>query len=86
MQNLLVRFFKGEALGVQDVKAILNEYVRLAEIDAGDVVDRMLALDLNNPFARQQISNALHNSASFLSSHYTITRVFDKEGHQLMVY
>jgi hypothetical protein len=86
MQNLLVRFFRGESLGIEEVRAILKEYVRLAEKDAGDVIDRMLALDLNNPFARQQINNALHNSASFLSSHYTITRVFDKEGHILMVY
>ena len=86
MQKLLVKYYRGESLTIDEVRVILEEYVKLAEKNAGDVIAKMLSQNLNHPIAHQLITVALDTSARYLSGHYTITRVFNKEGHQLMVY
>ena len=85
MKTLLVKYFKGESLTIDEVKAILKEYIHLTGKNAGDVVDKVFSQNVN-PIVHQLIMTALNTSANYLTQHYTITRVFSKEGNLLMVY
>lgn len=84
MEKLLIKFFKNEPLTADEANAILKEYTRLAGKNANDIIEKMFVQ--NNPIAHQMILSALNVSANYLTQHYTITKVFSKEGNLLMVY
>jgi len=84
MEKLLVKFFKNEPLTADEAKAMLKEYARLVGKDANDIIEKMFAH--SNPIAHQMILSALNVSANYLTQHYTVTKVFSKEGNLLMVY
>jgi len=88
METLLVKYFRNESLTENEVKAILKEYIHLTGKNAGDVVEKVFSqISQNmNPIVHQLITTALSTSAHYLTQHYTITRVYSKEGQLLMVY
>lgn len=85
MEKLLVKYFRNESLTENEVKAILKEYIHLTGKNAGDVVEKVFSQNMN-PIVHQLITTALSTSAHYLTQHYTITRVYSKEGQLLMVY
>ena len=84
MKNILVRYYSGQPIQMEEIAKILEEYMDRA--DRKNPVLLQAILSPNNPFRNDMINKAVQVSADYLSSFYTITRVFSKEGNLLMVY
>ena len=82
MKNLLVKYYNGNELTLDEVVRLLNEYMRVMGKTDNTIIQNML----KSPMAQQLFQKALHIAAERLKEDYTITTVYSKEGQKLIVF
>jgi hypothetical protein len=84
MKTILIKYYSGHPIQMEEIVKLLEEYMN--HTGKKNPVLLQTILSPNNPFRNDMINKAVQVSADYLSSLYTITRVFSKEGNLLMVY
>lgn len=84
MKELVIKYFRGHALTIDECVKLMEEYMSKTGKSNPDLISKML--DPMNPFAQGMLQQAVDVSARLLAEEYTITRLYSKEGNLLMVY
>jgi hypothetical protein len=82
MRNILLKYFSGHPLTIDEVIMLVEEYMKKNNKVYPNFIHNMVT----SPASQMLIQKALELSADDIKEDYTITRVFSKEGQLLMVY
>lgn len=84
MKELVMRYFRGQALNIDECVKLMEEYMKKTNKDNPTLIQKLI--DPMNPFGPAMLQQAVDISARSLAEDFTITRLHSKEGNLLMVY
>ena len=84
MRELIIKYFRGHALTIDECVRLMEEYMRKTGKSNPDLISKLL--DPMNPFVQGMLQHAVDTSARLLAEEYAITKLYSKEGQLLMVY
>jgi hypothetical protein len=84
MRELVIKYFRGHALTIDECVRLMEEYMRKTGKSNPDLISKLL--DPMNPFVQGMLQHAVDTSARLLAEEYNITKLYSKEGQLLMVY
>jgi hypothetical protein len=82
MKSLLLKYFSGQPLTIDEVIQIIDVYMKKNNKEYPNFIHNMLS----SPASQMLIQKALELSIEDIKDDYTITRLYSKEGQLLMVY
>jgi hypothetical protein len=84
MKELIMRYFRGQALNIDECVKLMEEYMKKTNKDNPTLIQKLI--DPMNPFGPAMLQHAVDVSARSLAEDFAITRLYSKEGNLLMVY
>jgi hypothetical protein len=84
MKELIMRYFRGQALNIDECVKLMEEYMKKTNKDNPTLIQKLI--DPMNPFGPAMLQQAVDISARSLAEDFAITRLYSKEGNLLMVY
>jgi len=84
MKELVIRYFRGQALNIDECVKLMEEYMKKTNKDNPTLIQTLI--DPMNPFGPSMLQHAVDVSARSLAEDFAITRLYSKEGNLLMVY
>jgi hypothetical protein len=84
MKELVIRYFRGQALNIDECVKLMEEYMKKTNKDNPTLIQKLI--DPMNPFGPSMLQQAVDVSARSLAEDFDITRLYSKEGNLLMVY
>ena len=84
MKELVIRYFRGQALNIDECVKLMEEYMKKTNKDNPTLIQKLI--DPMNPFGPSMLQHAVDVSARSLAEDFAITRLYSKEGNLLMVY
>ena len=84
MKELIIKYFRGHALNIDECVKLMEEYISKTGKSNPDLISKML--DPMNPFAQGMLQHAIDVSARSLAEDFAVVRLYSKEGQLLMVY
>lgn len=84
MKELVIRYFRGQALNIDECVKLMEEYMKKTNKDNPTLIQKLI--DPMNPFGPSMLQQAVDVSARSLAEDFAITRLYSKEGNLLMVY
>ena len=84
MRELVMRYFRGQALNIDECVKLMEEYMKKINKDNPTLIQKLI--DPMNPFGPSMLQYAVDVSARSLAEDFAITRLYSKEGNLLMVY
>jgi hypothetical protein len=84
MRDIIVRYYQGTPIQLPEVKVVLEEYMKLNNKVNPTLLDQMF--NPMYPFGQSLVQKAIEVAAEYFATEYTITKLYSKEGHLLMVY
>lgn len=84
MKELVMRYFRGQALNIDECVKLMEEYMKKINKHNPTLIQKLI--DPMNPFGPAMLQQAVDVSARSLAEDFTITRLYSKEGNLLMVF
>jgi hypothetical protein len=84
MKELVIRYFRGQALNIDECVKLMEEYMKKTNKDNPTLIQKLI--DPMNPFGPSMLQHAVDVSARSLAEDFAVVRLYSKEGQLLMVY
>jgi RecA/RadA recombinase len=84
MKEILIKYFRGQALNIDEAVKMINEYMEKIEVNRPELIPFLLSP--TNPIGQHMLQHAVSVSAKYLATFYTITTLTNKENKVLMVF
>jgi len=82
MRNIIIKYLSGQPINMNEAVSLIEEYMKLNNKVKPDFIHNMIT----HPAAQMMVDRAVGLSVEYLTEHYTINKLYSKEGNLLMVY